>query len=106
MQLRNCRVCGRVFVAASGDRCPSCLAREEQEYERVRAFLRDRPGATPEEVVEATDVPLERVLEWLREGRLEVRQWGSVLTCRGCGVPIEAGAFCAACRERLIKGLR
>jgi hypothetical protein len=77
---------------------------EEEQFERVRRFLRESPGATVEEVEQATGVPSELILSFLRQGRLIATEGlkGS-LTCQRCGAPIDGGYLCAACSRELAR---
>ena len=43
MPLFPCRLCGKVFTSSGGRTCPSCLARLDELYPRVRRYLRDNP---------------------------------------------------------------
>lgn len=102
--VRNCPRCGRVFFVRSRDICPSCVAEEEEQFERVRRFLRESPGATLEEVEEATGVPADVILSFLRQGRLIVTDGlRGVLVCQRCGVPIDEGYLCSRCSGELAR---
>lgn len=100
-ELRNCPICGKVFVKVARNLCPHCLDQEEYEYEEVRKYLKDAPGASVSEISEVTGVNEERLLKWMREGRLEVTLAGGELTCRSCGARITAGNLCARCAHEL-----
>lgn len=101
--LRNCPECGKVFVKISKNLCPDCIEKDEKAFEEVRAYLKDYPGASVEEICGATGVEEKKVLKWIREGQIEVcfREGGRVLTCKGCGVPVTSGNFCARCAKDL-----
>lgn len=103
-EMRNCPRCGRIFVFRGREICPACVNEEEEQFERVRRFLRESPGATVEEVAEATGVPSELILSFLRQGRLIATDGlkGS-LTCQRCGAPIDGGYLCAACSRELAR---
>lgn len=102
--IRNCPRCGSVFVYRGRDICPRCVADEEDQFERVRRFLRTSPSATLEEVVEATGVSAELVLSFMRQGRL-VATGGlkGLLSCQRCGAPIDDGQLCAECARELAR---
>ncbi|HHY95953.1 MAG TPA: hypothetical protein GX513_13240, partial [Firmicutes bacterium] len=102
LDVRNCPRCGRVFAFRSKDVCPQCEREEEEMFERVRLFLRRRPGATLEEVEEATEVPSDIVLSFLRQGRLlATGGLTGLLSCERCGAPIEKGFLCEKCSLKL-----
>lgn len=107
MNLRNCKECGKVFVYIKKDICPACLDKEDDMFDKVRDFLKDNPGAHITEVSEKTEVPEEKVIKFLREGRIV--SGNAELTglfCETCGAPISSGYTCAACREKLRKGIQ
>ncbi|MDI6894283.1 MAG: hypothetical protein QME70_06705 [Bacillota bacterium] len=101
-EMRNCPRCDRVFVFRGREICPSCVAEEEEQFERVRLFLRQSPGATLEEVEEATGAPSELILSFLRQGRLMATDGlkGAVV-CQRCGAPVDGGYLCASCSREL-----
>ncbi|MEW6546889.1 MAG: MerR family transcriptional regulator [Bacillota bacterium] len=102
--IRNCPRCGRVFVFGGREICPSCVAEEEEQFERVRRFLRESPGATLEEVAEATGAPVELILSFLRQGRLIATEGlKGVLACQRCGAPIDEGYLCPECSRELAR---
>lgn len=110
MELRNCRRCGKLFAFAREPICPDCQAEDERALALIKDYLASHPQATTVEVSEQTGVPLDRVLSFLRAGRLEMRQQASpggtpALTCRSCGKPIDSGRFCRDCAEALAKKL-
>lgn len=100
--IRNCPRCGGVFVYRGREICPRCVREEEDQFERVRQFLRTSPAATLEEVVEATGVPAELILHFMRLGRL-IPGGGlrGLLSCQRCGAPIDEGHLCAGCAREL-----
>jgi predicted amidophosphoribosyltransferase len=97
--LRNCRHCGKVFASASGDLCPSCFHAAEEDYNRIYNYLRDQPGAGVTQVSEGAGVPVARVLEFLRQGRIQLASGD--LQCEVCGSPVQSGRVCERCRARL-----
>ncbi|HEY3315694.1 MAG TPA: MerR family transcriptional regulator [Bacillota bacterium] len=105
MELRNCPRCGNLFTYSGKNLCPVCLAEDEKEYDTLRAFLKDNPRAGLEETSEATGVKPERILKFLREGRIVAAQEVSWIQCERCGKPIIAGRFCSECAGDLRKEL-
>ena len=103
--LRNCPVCGKVFVKINRNLCPDCIEKEEKEFEVVRKYLKDNPGASVEEISEITGVDEKKVLRWMREGRIDVEYSGGEtgLSCKRCGAPISLGNLCSNC-IRLLSG--
>lgn len=105
MQIANCTRCGKVFGPAIGRRlCPDCAKLDQEEFDAVRNYLRENPGADIVEVSEATGVPVKRIQEYLREGRLVLAQGVEWLKCEQCGKPIVTGRFCPECAAKLGSG--
>lgn len=102
-ELRNCPECGRLFSYTGRNLCHKCIESEEEEFKQVRKFVRDHPGATVFDTAEATGVDEEKILRFLREGRLISRglQSGIVLKCERCGKVIDAGKYCKECLSEL-----
>jgi len=103
MELRNCPVCGKLFVYVHRNLCPDCLKRDEEDYEKVREFINNNPRATIEEASEGTEVPVKKILEYLKEGRLilQTNNVNIILNCEMCGEPILTGRLCAKCSSKL-----
>lgn len=104
-EIRYCKNCRKMFQYVSGDQlCPVCKKIDEEEYEKVRAFLRDFPGANMKEVSDNTGVSPNKINRWLKEERLEVSEGSPVaLNCESCGVRIRSGRFCIECSKGLAR---
>ncbi len=106
MDIRNCPQCGRIFQYMGRNLCSVCTDAEEKEFERVRDYLRDHEGSTVDEVAEATETDPKRIMHFLRQGRLVVKDgFNSGLYCESCGVPIPGGRLCARCTRSLTKDI-
>lgn len=107
MQLRNCPECDRLFTYVNRNLCPACIEAEEAEFERVRLYVRDHRNSTIPEVSEATGVSADKIILFLREGRLVAN--GLVtegfLQCESCGQPVSSGRLCDKCRDELTDGI-
>ncbi len=100
--LSNCRRCGRMFSKVSRDICPECLKEREEVFEQVRSYLRENPGSSVPEVVEALDVLLEDVVALIQEGSLILRDFPNFnVACERCGQPIQEGRYCNNCKSEL-----
>lgn len=106
MELRNCPECGRLFAYVTRNLCPACLEKEGEYFKKVEEFLRGHGGATITEISEATGVPEDKVISFLREGRLVASSDSLLLECERCGKPIRTGRFCDACRMALETSLK
>jgi hypothetical protein len=108
MPITNCKICGKIFESISGKKvCPNCSASEEQEYLKVRSYVKDNPKASINAVSEGTGVPIEKINEYLRKGLLERAEVEEVsLKCQLCGTSILNGNYCLTCIEKLKQGLK
>ena len=98
MEAKNCPRCGKIFVKIRDPICDACVKEEEEIFENVRAYVRENPNQTIQEICEACDVTPKRILAYLRDGRLEASKGlQSESTCSKCGKPIKAGRMCEKC---------
>lgn len=105
MALDNCPRCGRLYVKNPQRLCPACLQQEEEEYQKVRAYLKEHPDCTLFEVAEATGVEESTILRFLRQGRISASGNPNLgLQCERCGEPIDEGRLCKQCAEELAQG--
>ncbi len=104
-EIRYCRECRRIFQYVTGPvLCDSCRKIEEEEFDKVRNFLKDYPGANMQEVSDATGVKSSKIYRWLKQERLEVSEGSPVaLNCEKCGIRIRSGRFCVECSKILAK---
>ncbi len=102
-EVRNCRRCKKIFMFVTGPQiCEACKKLEEEEFERVRAFLKEFPGATIQEVSRETEVPAQAIYRYLKDGRIEVAENSPIaIQCENCGVRIKSGRFCINCSKKL-----
>ncbi|MBC9784470.1 flagellar protein [Heliobacterium chlorum] len=108
MNVKNCPRCNRIFIPQGGRRiCPVCVREEEEKYEKVREYLREYPGATLLEVVNATGVDEDTILQYIKEGRIEASDFqDAAIECERCRTPISSGRLCAKCQGDLARELQ
>lgn len=102
--LANCIKCGKAFLWTGGRKvCPSCLEKEEKDFEKVYNYLRDHPRATIKEISEATEVDEDEILEFIKQGRIQLKftDVAGRLRCKRCGEPISSGEYCPSCLKEL-----
>ena len=101
--VEQCRSCGRLFPYLARGWCSDCLETKEREFRAVRDYLRDKPGSPIPLVAADTGVEEERIVEFIREGRLEFNSGdtGGARTCELCGKPSNARQ-CDDCRRRFL----
>lgn len=107
MQLKNCKECGKV-MAHEGIRklCQDCIDKHENEFLRVRDFIKSNPKVAVEVVCEATEVDERRVREFIREGLIQASELeGFPVECQKCGKPIARGVYCPLCQQDLSANL-
>ncbi|NLN64332.1 MAG: flagellar operon protein YvyF [Clostridiaceae bacterium] len=104
-EIKYCRDCRRIFQYTSGPvLCAVCRRIDEEEYDKVRTFLRDFPGANMKEVSDNTGVSPNKISRWLKEERLEVSAESPIaLNCESCGIRIRSGRFCVDCSRNLAR---
>lgn len=111
MEVRNCKMCGRLynFVGGSGpyrNLCPNCVERMEDKFQDVKEYIEEHPAATINEVSEECDVSARQIEQWIRQERLMITEGSSIgITCERCGVSIKSGRFCERCKNKMANNL-
>ncbi len=107
MDVRNCRNCGRMFNYLGGPPiCPVCRSKAEEDFQRVKEYIRENPGAQMAEIAEANEVSVQQIQQWVREERLEFSKDSQIsLNCEKCGEPIRTGRFCEKCKNNMASSL-
>ena len=108
MNVRNCRKCGKMFNYVMGPFiCPLCREGLEEDFQRVKEYVRANPGATINVVSEVCEVSVSQIHQWLREERLELTEGSAIsLACEVCGALIKSGKYCEKCKRELTMGLK
>ncbi|WP_066505932.1 TIGR03826 family flagellar region protein [Abyssisolibacter fermentans] len=99
MDVRNCKKCGKIYKYDGFSMCLKCRQEEEEEFKKVREYIYDNPSATIPIISEDTGVNTKKILRYLREGRLAIKNNNNnlILACERCGVAINTGRFCEKC---------
>lgn len=108
MNIKNCPKCKRIFTPLNKELiCIECQKKEEEEFICVRDYLRENRGQNINIVSEETGVSVKKILQYLKQGRLEITEgMGEFLKCEKCGVSIKTGKFCRNCSEKMAKDLQ
>lgn len=107
MNVSNCPRCGKIFHKTMKNLCPDCMREDEQMYEKVYRYLRDNPHSTVTQVSEVTEVSEDRVLAFLREGRIQSAEWTKLeYPCERCGSMIKNGRYCEDCSRQVQGSLK
>lgn len=105
--LKNCRVCGKVFIVQSDESlCRDCLQKEEAERNKVMDYVRDNPGVSIDKTIADTGVPDRLVKRMVLEGKFSSEgnyaTTQSIRVCAICGAPIgSTGIYCRSCALKL-----
>lgn len=96
---KYCAICRRPLPASSEETvCPLCT--EQALFMKVKDFIREN-DVTEYEVAAEFDLPLSRIKQWIREGRIEYKDKdlnGRIsYNCQKCGAQISFGTLCAKC---------
>ena len=98
MVATNCPRCGKVFMKSFEAICKNCSKELEAQYEDVRAYVKENPKRSIKEVSDATGVSVKRILQYVRDGKLEASAGiQSDVTCSRCNTPILTGRMCTTC---------
>lgn len=106
MDIRNCRRCNRIFQYRGSRYCPGCMQELDEIFVRVRDYIYDNPQATIMEVSQELKVEESIILEFLKEGRLELSSPGLDYVCERCETPITTGRYCNECIQELDRGMK
>ncbi len=106
--IRNCPKCGKIFAFLRSPICPACQQLEEQEFELVKEYIYENPGMNMSIVSEETGVPIEKILKFLKDERLELTSESEnlILECERCKRPVRSGKYCDKCKNDLETGFR
>jgi methionyl-tRNA synthetase len=78
----------------------------EDEFQKVKAFLRDNPKSTIVTLSEENDVSVQQIKQWVREERLTFTEDSTVaIECENCGAMIRTGRYCASCKSKIANGM-
>lgn len=98
---RKCKSCGSIFNFMGKPMCPNCIKKMDEDFAKVRKYIYENPNARAEEISEETGVDTKTIMQFLREGRLELRVADGSILCEKCGVPISSGRLCPTCSQNI-----
>ena len=98
---RICINCGRRLLRdIEGNLCPRCA--EQELFCEVRDYIRAN-DVKDYEVAEHFNLPLSKVKEWIKQGRIQYKDDPSMKQiimgnyCQVCGKPTSFGTICSQC---------
>ena len=74
MRVVRCRRCRQMFAFEKGlppACCPKCQRRKDEQFQLVRALVREMPGITALEVHVLTEVPVEAIMQFVQNGDID-----------------------------------
>lgn len=103
MDVRNCRKCRKLYNYIGGAQiCPTCQALLEEDFQKVKSYLREHPKATMVVISEENGVSVQQIKQWIREERLSFTEDSPVaIECENCGAMIRTGRYCKTCKAIL-----
>ncbi|MCL6571020.1 MAG: flagellar protein [Bacillus sp. (in: Bacteria)] len=100
-QLRNCPKCGKLYLRIR-DICDACFQKQEEEFLKVAAYLREYPGITIQELSDATDVSVSQIRQYIWAKRILVAKFSNLsYPCEMCGSMIRSGRKCPSCMDTM-----
>lgn len=104
MDIRNCTRCGKIYAYDGFNVCMQCRREDEDDFKKVKEYIDENPGANISEISEETEVDSKKIIEFLKQGRLEIEdENNTLLQCERCGVSIKTGRFCDKCTTEMQK---
>ncbi|MDR2546050.1 MAG: flagellar protein [Lachnospiraceae bacterium] len=107
MNVRNCRVCKKLFNYVYGPPvCPLCKDAKEKKFQEVKKYIQDHRGANIHQVSEDCEVEVNQINQWIREERLQFAEDSPIrVSCEKCGEMIRAGVYCDKCKADMANTL-
>lgn len=108
MDVKNCRMCGRLYNHISGDKiCPACKEKLEDQFQQVKEYIRENKNASFTMVAEENEVSIQQIKHWIREERLIFAEDSIVgVECEKCGAMIRTGRFCVSCKDKMANEMK
>ena len=96
-----CKACKRPLpLSYKDDYCPVC--KEQNLFHRVKDFIRENE-VNEYQVAAEFNLPVSKVKEWIREGRIEYKKTPErqiTMHCQACGAPLTFGTLCQKCLKQ------
>lgn len=108
-ETKVCVRCKRMFTYLGFGHfyCPPCKKLDEVDFSKVKEYIYEHGTAPAFEVSENTGVSLDRITQYLREGRLEIPETSPIfIKCEMCSTDIRSGRLCPECASKLTKAMK
>lgn len=106
-----CQECSKLVVDAEEDtmkqeriaKLKSVVQEDEEKFAQVRDYIMKHPGATIIQIADDNDITPMKLLEWVRQDRLEFTEGSehAWFRCKKCGAKIKSGTLCNVCKISL-----
>jgi hypothetical protein len=110
MALSNCVCCKKIIRNSNEEFCETCKAQLDIEFDAIKDYLEEHPGATIQQVSKELEIPVHRIKIYLRDERLEIiggmGEGTFFLTCKKCSAPIKTGSYCEGCSRGLASAIQ
>lgn len=106
MDIRNCKMCQKLFQYVNTPYCIVCARKVDDMYRTVKEYVYKHPNARIMDTSRETGVSEKYIMEFLREGRLILKKASFDLPCERCGVPIASGRLCKQCLKEFEQGMK
>jgi predicted RNA-binding Zn-ribbon protein involved in translation (DUF1610 family) len=103
--IQRCSYCNTAMVYVYGEifKCPICGRKELSDFGKVREFLEENGAQSVIVIHEATNVDIEVIEEFLKDGRVQIsNNSDSYIRCQSCGKEIKYGRYCPECATRAV----
>ncbi|MDR7235676.1 TIGR03826 family flagellar region protein [Neobacillus drentensis] len=102
-QLKNCPKCGKLFLLIRNI-CDNCYQKQEDDFLKAAAYLREHSGITIQELSDETGVSVSQIRHFIWAGRILVDNFPNLsYPCETCGNMIHKGRKCSSCMDTLKK---
>ena len=100
-QLGNCPKCRKLYLRIRNI-CDECYQKQEEDYLKTAAYLREYPGSTIQEVSDETKVSVVQIRQYILSGRILMGSFPNLTyPCETCGNMIRGGKTCKSCLARV-----
>lgn len=101
--IAKCDRCDKVFNMVSAPVCNKCLADEEEDYEKVKEILEEKPNLNAEQLAESAGVQIKVVLRMMKDGTITSVDLGEAVKCGKCGAAAISLSkrLCQSCLDKL-----
>lgn len=104
MDVRTCKMCGKLYNYISGmlPICQACSQSLEEKFAQVKSYIYDNPHASIQQVAAENEVPIKQIKQWIKDERLSFSEESAIgVECESCGVMIKTGRFCVNCKAEM-----